>query len=436
MAWQAVVLFAVGALTASPARVPQRGATIQNAAGDAEVAGAVAGHFVDTLRQRQYPFLDEAVLRPLHAEIEEFVARFHPARMSPAQQRSLMSAIDRYVPELFLHRRRDPEGDYWARCDAEGAYRKFRDLVNTFKWQLWRALTRDRLTAEQSTRLRSQHGWLRRFVAGVQARPGDGLPPAVTPEDVHAWASERLERMLTDPLGLLCDPMTDPQFEVFKQLMHRSAGNGLITVVADVPVRALGARAHISTNVEGAYAYPFDITLPFDDEVTSIHGGGEGGGPHLVFASNARFRGPKVYLDSRNRPIFDMKDGVCGVPEGRSPSSKGFLARWQKEQKVGDLAYDDSAGTIVAIRGARMAVLSVKNWFEADRVTDAELRRLVFSRGVTSISVEKLPPVNGTRRVGQSDPRFFVVLQTGDNHLAVLDLRSREFGLCFVSRLR
>jgi hypothetical protein len=73
----------------------------------------------------------------------------------------------------------------------------------------------------------------------------------------------------------------------------------------------------------------------------------------------------------------------------------------------------------------------------ADRVSNAELHKLITEYGRTSISVKQLPPMNGPRRVGFNEPRFFIVVQNSDGQLAVIDLRTREFGqLNFVSRLR
>ena len=57
--------------------------------------------------------------------------------------------------------------------------------------------------------------------------------------------------------------------------------------------------------------------------------------------------------------------------------------------------------------GTRTWALNVANWLEADRVSNAELREVVSKSGVLSISIGDLPPQNGPRRVGESDPRFF-----------------------------
>jgi hypothetical protein len=224
----------------------------------------------------------EDKITSLRTEIADFAAQYEPTQMSGAEQQVLLAAIDRYVPENFLNRHLDFPDYFSADWDVEGAYLKFRDCVNTFKWKLWLALTRKPPTTEEVSRREAQHNWLRQFIAGVVIRPGDGRPIGVTPDGVRAWASAYLQRTFTDPLSLLYDPMTESQFEVFKKLTIRSAANGLYNTAMDIPVRALGARAYDRTDVEKAYDYPFDIDLPFEDEVRSIWGGGDGAGPHLV----------------------------------------------------------------------------------------------------------------------------------------------------------
>jgi hypothetical protein len=165
--------------------------------------------------------------------------------------------------------------------------------------------------------------------------------------------------------------------------------------------------------------------------------GGDGAGPHLAFASNAQFRGQDVHLDARSHPIFDIGRGLWPPLAQKNDANLAVsVDDWVQEHKVGDIHYDDPDASIRALRGARIAELKVANWLEADGVSNADLRRLISKEGRTTVSVRRLPPANGFRRVGESDPRFFIVVQSGTGRLAVIDLRTREFGLHFVSRLR
>ena len=123
--------------------------------------------------------------------------------------------------------------------------------------------------------------------------------------------------------------------------------------------------------------------------------------------------------------------------EVRDGTTDKLIADWAQKQNKGDIDYNDMTASLLALRGAKVAELKVANWFEADRVSNAELYKLITEYGRTSISVKQLPPMNGPRRVGVNEPRFFIVVQNSAGQLAVIDLRTREFGqLNFVSRLR
>jgi hypothetical protein len=156
-----------------------------------------------------------------------------------------------------------------------------------------------------------------------------------------------------------------------------------------------------------------------------------------VFASNAQFRGQDVFLDARSRPIFDILKGVCRIaPQEQVSDPAESIARWTRKHNAGHIAYDDAEASLVALRGTKIAELKVVDWFEVDRVSNSELRKVVDEKGQTDISVKRLPPMN-RRRMEVNEPRFFIVVQSQDEHLAVMDLRSREFGqLNLVSRLR
>lgn len=397
-----------------------------------KLANAIADRFISAMQNRNYSFLVEDKLESLRKEIYDFTAKYQPTQMSPARQEAFLAFIDRYVSDYFLNRPNCPD-------DPEGAYLKFRDQINTFKWKLWLALIRTPHSPEQLKQRQIQHDWLREFIAKVPIRPGDWRPAGVSPNGVRKWALANLEQELADPLSLLFDPMTNSQFEVFKQWMKRSAANGISHTVTNIPARAIGARAHNHADVEKAYSYPFDIELPFKDEVRSVWGGGGGAGTHLAFASNAQFRGRDVFLDSHGyRQVFDIVRGILRLPhEVRDGTTDKLIADWAQKQNKGDIDYNDMTASLLALRGAKVAELKVANWFEADRVSNAELYKLITEYGRTSISVKQLPPMNGPRRVGVNEPRFFIVVQNSAGQLAVIDLRAREFGqFNFVSRLR
>ena len=398
--------------------------------GGDDFAAQIAERFVGALARRGYSFIDEQDIKPLRKEITVFAAEHHTRSFSRAERDKLLVTVEQYVTDNFLNR---PDMEWY---DQEGAYLKFRDVVNTFKWQLWKAVRRKKLTAEQMSRRDSQREWVRSFVAEVPIRPGDGRPVGVAAVGVREWGNEYIEKKFADPLGLLYEPMTDAQFEVFRKLMERSSANGFYNTVSDIRVRALGAVAHRHTDVEKAYAYPFDIELPFDDEVRSMWGGGGGAGAHLVFASNAKFRGQYVLLNQGHN-VFDVVHGVQEVvPSTRDDDPSKLIDECIAKREKGDIAYDDAAATVFTVRSAKMAKLDVADWPEADGVSNERLREHIADSSFSSISVADLPRMNGPRPMDRSRGRIFIAVQTHEGRLAVIALMEREFGLSCYSRLR
>jgi len=405
-----------------------RAASVESRGDD--FAAEIAERFVGALARRGYSFIDEEDINSLRKEIGAFAAEHHTRSFSRTEREELLVAGEQYVTDNFLNR---PDMHWY---DQEGAYLKFADVVNTFKWQLWKALRRSKLTAQQMSRRDSQREWVRSFVAEVPIRPGDGRPVGVAAVGVREWGNEYIEKKFADPLGLLYEPMTDAQFEVFRKLMERSSANGFYNTVSDIRIRALGAVAHRHTDVEKVYVYPFDIELPFDDEVRSMWGGGGGAGAHLVFASNAKFRGGELLLE-HNRPVLDIVHGVLSTPPNDTDANRlEMINKLVAKQGKGDIAYDDAAATVFTVRSAKMAKLDVADWLEADGVSNERLTEFIRDSSFSSISVANLPRMNGPRPMDRSRGRIFIVVQTHEGRLAVIALMEREFGLSIYSRLR
>jgi hypothetical protein len=69
----------------------------------------------------------------------------------------------------------------------------------------------------------------------------------------------------------------------------------------------------------------------------------------------------------------------------------------------------------------------VNNWFDADKLSGDQLRNVIHNGGRDAISIEGLPPMNGPHRGDRSEGEFFIVVQTCDNRLAVINLYNYEF---------
>ena len=292
----------------------------------------IAKCFIKAIRNWNYGFLTEDKFAGLQQEIRNFAGQYLRGSMSDTEFRTLIAAIEKYGQPYVQNN--DPASQKYT---LEMGYLEFRDHVNTFKWLLWQALTREPQTAENVKRRNAQHKWLREYIKTTPVRPGDYVPEGIKREKIYEWAEDFLEQEFANPLSLMSEAMTDEQFEVFKALMKRSSQNGLSTVVSDITVRSIGACAHKHTDIEGAYQYPFDIELPFEDEVKAILGGRNS---HLAFASNAQFCGSDVFLDARGRSILDViKPSTLFV--GFKTDDGGMeeiLTQWANQHNSGGLS--------------------------------------------------------------------------------------------------
>lgn len=97
-----------------------------------------------------------------------------------------------------------------------------------------------------------------------------------------------------------------------------------------------------------------------------------------------------------------------------------------------DLAYLDADAKVIALRGAKLAELKVADWFEADRLSNDELRESIDNNGLKAMSVKRLPPVNGPFTMERINSRIFIVVETTEKRLAVIDLKNREFGQLYM----
>jgi hypothetical protein len=68
----------------------------------------------------------------------------------------------------------------------------------------------------------------------------------------------------------------------------------------------------------------------------------------------------------------------------------------------------------------------VKNWFDADELSDDQLRAVIHNGGQDRISNKGLLTMNGLHRGDRTEGEFFIVVQTRDKRLAVINLYAYE----------
>jgi hypothetical protein len=280
-------------------------------------------------------------------------------------------------------------------------------MVNTLKWKLWLALAREELRPEQINAREAQHQWMRAYINGL---------PEHTPAYTHAKALAKLEQLFDDPLDpLFYEPLSENQFDTFQKAIQGDqaikSDAGLSFIVPSFVRDTLFTRY---PRLEG-------IPLPFDEKIAS---GGQGGTQvYLTFPSNDLFRGNTLSLGDieTGRRILDVRTGSrVRIPESVK-MGEASLKKWLGEQGKGDLGYDDAnGGGLFAVRGAKMAVLDVSDWIEADRVSDAKLHTLIKQQGKTVL------PLKAYAQAYRDNPdlygrgQLFVAVETREGRLAVV----------------
>jgi hypothetical protein len=388
-------------------------------------AEKVADSFVIAVRKWNNQFLTENDYSALWNEIHNFAGQYIKSSMSNLEFNILLAAIDKYDEPSSTPN----YGETMRKLVSEQSYFAFPDRVKTFELLLWQALTRGAPSRKETKRRDNQHEWLREYIKAIPIRQDDGTFRGIEPARVYAWADDFLSKEFYNPLSFLYEAMTDEQFELFKALMRRSSSNGLRLALGDIRSRAIGARAHKKAQIDDAYRYPFDIKLPFDDEVTSSYGGTHA---YLEFASNAQFRGSGEsglpdggILDVINHSRMITEAESIRYIKANDDQKEDIITQWVQEHNTGDLAYFDNRAILLCLRGTKLAKLEVADWFEADSLSNEQLYEQIDREGIKEMSVEKLPPMNGIGN--RLDLRIFIVVETAEKRLAVIEFRNREF---------
>ena len=172
------------------------------------------------------------------------------------------------------------------------------------------------------------------------------------------------EKALADPLNLLSVPMSDDGFNKLQE-RFKQFSNGIAADLHDMEVAALDSRFPLRKDPTDRYGYVYPGLLPFDDAVVDIWGNG----PSLHFASNADFRGNHGALSRSS--VYDVIRCTEMRPDPAPMAPGAAMEAWLAGKGRGDLTLDGSA--LVAVRGAKMANVPVKNWFDADKLSDDQL---------------------------------------------------------------
>jgi len=373
------------------------------------------------MHRKGYAFLSEDELSRRRDQVAAFVANHLRRPLDEPTRAAMLDGIDRCINRLYAQ----PAGKVnysngFGSGGEEWMYLNDRNYFLMFQYHLWVGLMRQPLAPADVQRRDTQRQWMRQYLANLPDRGNREWAPreGMRHDEIRPGALAELEKAFADPLHLLSEPMPD---EGFAKLQKRFKGfsNGIWTDFHDMEVAALTSRFISKIDPAGRFGYTYSGKLPFDDTVVDLWANV----PHLFFASNANFCGHHGGVS----PLYVYDVIRCIEMHAKPAPSPGSPAMdaWLATERRGELTLDGSS--LMAVRGAKIAELPVKNWFDADKLSDDQLRTVIRDGGRTRISITRLPSMNGPHRGDRTEGEFFVVVQNRENRLAVIYLHNYQF---------
>jgi len=384
-------------------------------------AAIIADRYLTAMQRKGYAFLSKDELLRRRDQIASFTAKHLDQRLNEPTRVSILEGVDRCIDRLYTTPAGEVDyGNGFGSGGEEWMYLNDRDYFLTFQYHLWVGLTRRALSPADVQRRDTQRQWMRQYLTNLPTRgiqeptPREGMRS----DEVRGWVMAELEKAFADPIHLLSEPMPDNGF-VKLQDRFKQFSNGIGSDFHDMEVAALTSRFVSEKDPAGRYGYTYSGKLPFDDTIVSIWGNG----PSLHFSSNADFRGHHGVLSPS--VAYDVIRCIEMQTEPARSLTGTALEAWLAREGRGELTVDDSS--LLAVRGAKIANLTVGNWFDADNLSEDQLRTAIRQDGRDQISVNRLPKMNGPHRGDRSEGEFFIVIQSRERRLAVINLHNYEF---------
>ena len=330
-------------------------------------AAAIADRYLTAMQRKGYAFPSKDELLRRRDQIASFTAKHLRQRLDEPTRVSILEGIDRCIDRLYTKPAGEVDyGNGFGSGGEEWMYLNDRDYFLTFQYHLWVGLTRPSLSSADARRRDTQRQWMRRYLTnlpsrGIQEpRPREGIRG----DEVCGWAMAELRKAVADPIHLLSEPMPDAGF-VKLQDRFKQFSNGIGADFHAMEVAALSSRFVSEKDPAGRYGYTYSGQLPFDDTVVSPWGNG----PSLCFASNADFRGHHGGLTPS--VVYDVIRCIEMRAEPALAPSSAAMEAWLAKEGRGELTRDGSI--LLAVRGAKIANLPVKDWFDADNEWESKL---------------------------------------------------------------
>jgi Zn-dependent protease with chaperone function len=346
---------------------------------------AVADAVVRVIKTQNLPFLGNQRLQNLHVEFAALVQTHCGDDLSDGRKRAILAAIrDNGAKHLFLNRYRpDDVGS------LNQAYLEFPDLIKTLEWKVFMAITRPPLARDELARLESQRQWIRDIIAGLP----DDRP--VSRKDVLV----SLETYFDDPFTTPFDrAMNEAQFARFQNAITTWMREAQAGVEEHTPTSVRSIKPHnplpfvlnhlVAEALRAQYmGENHENLFPLFDDDPVGSSGARNGYIHLGFMSNRMFRGDTRGLQEKDYSAIDATTGIpISAPSDQLEPAKFLM--WVEAQDKGDFRLSREADNgLVAVRRAKLALLNVTNWIEADAIPNDELRAIIEKQNTKRIGL-------------------------------------------------
>ncbi len=338
----------------------------------------------------------------IQADLAAFIKERLPENLSPEQRRTIVEGTLHFAAFSLLG------------CP----YDLIPEMLENLRWRIATVLREEKLSTADQTRLKEQLDFMRKFVAEFPMGEKNSYnSEKKKPEERLA----QLDDYATDPFcPFFKKPFDKEQWEKFLKNLDRCKQSGF----GSQGFRAVGILCNaVSFTVGPTKRGPGSVDLTADGPIFDFRHPGSGEYTSLYAYDND---------DKARRTAGNIaKPGYWPLdPEahknmfkdlGRTitPISRQEAIDLAKKNDAGDFLYDGTANELVGIDGTVFAWLPCTNREESDRLSDAELEKILDEKGVGVFPLKKIsmlisdepdPPQNKFL-VSRNEKRQMVVIQ-------------------------
>ena len=314
----------------------------------------------DTFAHQNFSFLTDNDVEFIAEDLGNFVRTYTRDDIPKEQLLEILEQLDAYIYTIF------PSMTVFSQ---EHVYLAFDNRIKTLKLKLWHLIAVEPLSEQEKETLQEQKQWVY-----DQINNFSGETPLVT-----AIERYRIEKCFEDVFnGFSREPMPADVFEKYKADINKESSLKMKIGVASCWSMEI-AISYFHKNPK-EYPYPFGTISGFS-----------GGSDRVDF----RFKSdkPNLYENILLRGISGKEP--CGYDiatrqEINAPNdfkTADQMQAWLNIQNKGDIYFDSQSQSIISGRDAKMTILDVDNWIEADGILTESLRQMIHANPVKQFCI-------------------------------------------------